>query len=56
MTDKDNGVSKTALKLAKQIDRLEPGQYTIDLAKTDKPSGIVYEVKVGNAAEAVKSN
>lgn len=48
---KDNGVSKAALSLARRVDRLTPGEYTIELAKTSRPAGIVYSIEREQTAE-----
>ncbi len=43
--DKNGSVSKPALNLARRIDQLQPGAYTIELSKTKWPVGIIYKIQ-----------
>lgn len=46
MTDKTNGkdISARALSLARHIDRLPPGEYTVRLSKSPQPKGMAFEI------------
>ncbi len=50
------GLSRPAIKLAKQIDSVRPGEYTIELSKTKWPVGIVAEISIRKPEPATKAD